>query len=416
MRHPGGLAARTLACLFLFGCATVGPYSRPQAGTPLTEREKIYLEHRVSFEPISGVFKGTKMPTGYWGRRSFEDYYADSGDTEAAAILRGGTPSGVGAGLLYVGGLTCLIGLLLSPGGSVAIPLLLAGFGGGVTGSMVLTSQSKGDYILPAADHFDAYLRNDLGLAGDPSVPGPSAEGAPLFAEPSPKAVTEWYGSLGAGMTGISTYDLANYFLSPGDSSWSRSTDAEPQIDVGAGFVRPGGATLELRFDYLDRGQHGLFYAAHGSCGCETPAQVLQMNSLDLALVPGYTFTLARYPHGERVEGFAGFMAGPALLLAEGTQETSGGSTIGTYDLQSSALVWGPILRVQAASSRHGTVGVEFGYRVEKFSGMVVQDAWGSYAGRPSPDQTLNSAPAYLDFSGPFVNLNIQFGRFQWSR
>jgi hypothetical protein len=82
------------------------------------------------------------------------------------------------------------------------------------------------------------------------------------------------------------------------------------------------------------------------------------------------------------------------------------------------AFAGGPLIRYQGPlfpGFRYVDVGWELGYRMERFTNIQVISANGYYAGRPSPDQTLRGTPSALDFSGPFINASLLFGRIRFS-
>ena len=410
-----------LLSAFINGCVYFVPYKRPPQNTSQEEREIIYKQQRVNLDPVSGILIGGRIPAK--GPRppneppvySLSDYYHYSGDLQAEAQLKQiRTPAWESVASLTTGLVVFLVAVN-NRHAAASGPIGLAGLAAGYVGGLTLASWGRGEYILPAADQFNAFLRDDLGLAQDKNLDDrPSGILTENEGKQAP-AVAEWYGSIGAGLSSISNYDVDNYYLYPGASASDNIIPTNEglawQCNLGGGVVVPGGATLEGRIESVMRGQPGRYYDANTSS--ETPYKVMDLNALNLGLIPGYTFTLVRFSHGQKVEAFAGCQFGAGYLLAHGFQDDSNGNDIGDYYLKDLAFQGGPIFRLEFPSTRYTITGIEIGYRVEKFTDIPVYGSSGTYDGQASPDQTLRGSPAFLDFSGMFINLNIQFGRFQ---
>ena len=388
----------------------------PAKSASLEERQKFYDRHRIGYDAWTGFDVGGRpFVAGGWSEAGrFARYFARCGDdADAAAVLRDGDTgaAALGSGLLGAAGFIAITAL---NGFNMATPWPWMAFGGGLSGEIFLLKSDEKRHLQPAARAFNRYLAQDLGLTGLTDDPGSASAPGGL----SPTA--SYYGYLGAGLSLISTYDVQDYYLIPGSTknNWPISEETDLQWNAGVGMVCPNGASLELRCGQVDRGGAGRYYTK--SDGSKTPAEALgPLLATDLGLVPGYTFVLHETYQGQQFKLFAGCQISAAYLTAQGTKGTTTGATLGTYQLADWAPAGGPILRFEGPmfpGFRFGDFGYEMGYRIERFTGIQVYGADGFYAGRPSPDQTLRGTPSALDFSGPFVNVTLLFGRMRFSK
>jgi hypothetical protein len=373
----------------------------------LARREKIYRDQRInlwSVTPSAALRIPKDGPEDPFTPpvRTIQDYYYYSGDTVAADTMRKFNRRWEGAALEALGLLSYLVAVA-GPAKSLSGPYLLAGFDAGFAGCFTLTLWGNGEYVVPAAEHFNAYLRRDLGLEGDPNLGDRAwSDLAPMYRS---AGRPEWYWSLGWGMAWNSTYDLANYFR----DSWSAYGSYGNQFSLGAGTILPGGMTLEIRSDALIRGEHGLWY----NVGQGQPSWVLDLVSYDVGLAPGFTFPLLDLGHHFGLRAFVGCQAGPGFLMSRGFADDPAGNLLGGYYLRQVAFDGGPLLRIETSGAPRGSLGFELGYRYEKFTDIPVNGAGGVFNGMPSPLRNVAGAPASLDFSGPFAELVFQFGRFR---
>jgi hypothetical protein len=408
-----------LTCLsFSFGCAAWSPkpYVKPPATATLEERQKIYDTHCVTFDPWLGYEVGGKTPLfRSWGiYEGYARYYAKSGDEASAATVRLAKPNetyALASGLLGVAGSAALFA---ANGFNLMTAWPWVTLGAGYSGEIFFLKRGERQQGRAAALSFDRYLAQDLGL---PALPTDLRyRGAPLYLSGTP--VSAHYGYFGIGLASISDYDVQDYFTIPGGNNhWTSPSYVAEQFCTGAGTVLPDGATLELRNSFVARGPLGRWFKDSG--GNNIPNKTLDSSSLDLQLIPGYTWILHQGPHGEQFQVFLGCGVGLGNLQARGVQGNPAGQTLGTYELEGWGFSGGPILRLQVPAipfARFMDTGIEIGYRVEQFNSLQVTASDGSYAGRSSPDLTLRGTPSALDFSGPFVNLTYEYGRIRFSK
>jgi hypothetical protein len=385
------------------GCAEISPYKSPAKGLSIGQRKEIYEAQAVSFNWWNGYRVGGQAP-GLTGPAGMERYYRDSGDPGAATLAGEGEPYrwlGLAAGL---GGLVAAEALSKN-GDIVSSAAPLAALGAGLGLEILSVTWGNERYAIPAAKSFNAFLKTDLEL-GDADVKGLGPEPGTQPAGPPSSAL---YGYIDAGFTSISNYDLADYFEIPGASNatnaWPSSQYIDEEIGLGLGYMFKNRFTSELRFDYLDRGVPGRY--GTGSNGAQIPDEVAHIVGFDLWLVPGYTFK----PFNNPLEIFVGAQLGGGFLMAKGFREDSSGNVLGNYYLREPDFSGGPCVRFQFPTGRWGGVGMDCGYRWEKFSDIPVSNSDGIYAGRTSPDPTLRGSDAFLDFSGPYLNLYLLFGQ-----
>jgi hypothetical protein len=410
-RWAGSLLALALV---LSGCGSLAPYQRPSVGTPLAERQRIYDDKRVALDRWLGLeVGGDTPPLSSWNPYdSLADYYRASGDPADAAVVRKGGPYMLAGMVLDVGGLGAA--LVLSKNGEILSSGALTAVGLGVLGDLLALYWSSKHYFVPATTGFNAYLHKDLDLPGEAA----SQLEAPAPESASAQALTSTtgglYGFVDGGFASLSTADLVDYFrfsgASDASSGWPDDPEMDAQVGLGLGKVLPSGATLEGRVDGLARGNPGRYFTA--SDGTKTPYRALALGAVDFGIVPGYTFQLWRLSRSRQADIFVGLQVGAGYLVASGIQGDSSKNVQGTYDIRAWGFDGGPLCRLRLPLLRHFSVGLEAGYRLERFPAVDVVAGRGSFNGRSSPDTTLRGTDAAFDFSGPFFNASVLFGSF----
>jgi hypothetical protein len=261
----------------------------------------------------------------------------------------------------------------------------------------------------PASALHNDYLRKDLGLPPDTLVSNPltgtaGAEGL--------------YATLSMGPRWISNDDLEDYFNIPGASyssnQWPDERSLSGSFKMGVGYVWPSGLSLEGQVGLVDRGEHGKYYTqADGSL---TPGEVARMVSLSLEVSPGLTLQGAPLIFDQSSSFFFGWDIGLDYLMVRRRREGYLRDYLGDYFLRQPTLGQGPRLRVLMPFNPKLGLGLELGYHWERYYNIHVQDGSGVFAGRCSPDLGLRGNGASLDFSGPFLNLVLSFGRLPFTR
>jgi hypothetical protein len=389
------------------------PFKAPPPGAGIQERLKAYDRYRISYDYPEGIRIGGKIPILGDAQNELAAYYDASGDSLAAHIMSDGNPDIRRANVLGTAGLIGSVAILVIPGGigSLWMPLPYLG---GLVGERIFLGDHADQYSKPAAIEFDHHLKSVLGLSA-------TAEAQDLTFDyvPSPEGHSQArkhaeYVFVGIGANWVSNYDLSSDFLAPGapasDNQWIDGYYGW-QTDAGLGYVHPSGATLEARFDYVDRNQHGRYYN-NGNNNYQ-PGDVLDMASIDWGLIPGYTFKIKELAPGAQSDLFVGWQFGEGLLYASGLQGDQSGNVLGTFGLRDTALAGGPVIRWRNPGKRHAAMALELGYRMEDFTKLRVLDRTGTYSGLLSPLTTDFGRTAFLDFSGPYLSLSFMFGWFQ---
>ena len=258
----------------------------------------------------------------------------------------------------------------------------------------------------PAATLHNDFLRKDLGLPPDTVVSNP------LTATASAEGL---YALMSAGSRSIAEDDLRDYFYTPGAGDpWPDANGLGGAFKMGLGCVASSGFSLEGLLGFLDRGEHGQYYTQAN--GDRTPAEVIRLVSLSLELSPGVTLQGPPLLFDQSSSFFLGWDIGLDYLMARRRRENIQRDGLGDYSLRQPTLGQGPRLRLTLPFNPRLGMGLELGYHWERYYNIHVEDPSGAFAGRPSPDLGLRGNGALLDFSGPFLNLTLSFGRLPFAR
>lgn len=397
-----GLLAVLTACIGLTACASVEPYQRPEPGLGVAERAEIYARKSVQGGAWNGYQVGgrplMRIPRAY--SSVYADYFEASGDTVSAAEARRASSfayAGLAAGL---GGV--LIGVLANgPEAPVGAPFW-AGAGTGLLSEVVLIEWGRRRHFVPAVEGFNRRLRDDLGLDEEQLVTAEALKKGPRWVPGTN------YVGMQALLSGASTYDLADYYdrpwLSPDRNGWPESwAPLLPlQFSVGRRFEK--NVIVEFRAAAMPRGKTGLWYPDG------TPARIQNTWAFSYGLMPAFPLASFRSKGEDLARLYVGFELGMGWLMSKASAYSANGAELGSYYLRASAVQIQPLVRLQSPSPwRQLDFTMDLGYRFLRFGGIQVQDASGTFAGRPSPEQTLRGTEAAIDLSGPFLAVGLEW-------
>lgn len=383
-------------CLSLGACASLPPpYVPMPQGSSVEERVLQLQVHGVE----GSFMKGYRVDRQSVSLPELAEHLGHSPSPEAVA--KAGTWSRYQLAGLATMALS-LIPALRTPSDQ---PLFLTLFAVG------LSLPTLGAYfsLEPASTLHNDYLRKDLGLPPDTPVSNPltgtaSAEGL--------------YAIMSIGSRWISNDDLEDYFNDPNapyaSNQWPDERGLGGTFRMGAGMVGRSGLTLEALAGLVDRGEQGKYYTQ--ASGERTPAEVARLVSLSLELSPGMTWQGATLLFDQSSSIFLGWDIGLDVLMARRRREGPLRDYLGDYFLRQPTLGQGPRLRMMIPFNPKLGLGIELGFHWERYYNIHVQDPSGAFAGRPSPDLGLRGNGAVLDYSGPFLNLVLGFGRLPFTR
>ena len=385
-----------IVCFGLSACASLPPpyVSMPQGSS---EEERIL---QLQVHGVEGSFmQGYRVDRQSVSLPELAEHLSHSPSPEAAAQAATWSRYQV-AGLATLA--LSLIPALRNPPDQ---PLFLSVF------ALGLSLPTIGAYfsLEPASTLHNDYLRKDLGLPPDTPVSNPltgtaSAEGL--------------YAIMSVGSRWISNDDLEDYFNIPGASydsnQWPDERSLGGSFKMGMGYVGSSGLSLEGQVGLLDRGEHGKYYTqANGEL---TPGEVARLVSLSVELSPGVTLQGPPLIFDQSSSFFLGWDIGLDYLMARRRREGFLRHDLGDYFLRQPTLGQGPRLRVLMPFNPKLGLGLELGYHWERYYNIHVQDPSGVFTGRTSPDLGLRGNGATLDYSGPFLNVVICFGRLPFTR